>query len=197
MVLFSSHKRFRFFVLGILFFLVAFFAGFFAGNVWNVRGAVVNQDGNVDIVKVLDLYSKTRSPEVNFDQFWQIWDRVKEKYVDASVDDVALFYGALGGLVQGIDDPYSVYLPPVKAEEFAKDLSGEFEGIGAEIGKRGGQLVVIAPLPGSPAQISGLRAGDKIYAIDAAETYDMTLEEAVLKIRGPKGTAVVLTVSHD
>jgi carboxyl-terminal processing protease len=102
----------------------------------------------------------------------------------------------LQGLVSGLNDPYSVYFKPELAEEFSKGLEGEFDGIGAEIGKKGDVLTVIAPLPGSPAEKAGLLAGDKIFMIDGVETFQMTVEEAVLKIRGKKGTVVVLTIVH-
>ncbi len=76
-------------------------------------------------------------------------------------------------------------------------MSGEFEGIGAEIGIRDEQLTIIAPLPSSPAEQAGIRAGDKIFAIDGEDTFGITVEEAVQKIRGEGGTPVVLTISHN
>jgi len=121
---------------------------------------------------------------------------VKEKYVDQPVDGVDLFYGSMEGMIRGLDDENSVFLPPKKAEEFVKDLSGEFEGIGAEIGMRDGRLAVVAPLPGSPAELAGLRSGDKILKINGEDVFDISLDEAVSRIRGPKNTEVVLTVLH-
>lgn len=177
--------------------IVAFGAGVFFGQANAIKEEVSGQSGSVDIAKVLNLYAKTRSAEVNFDQFWDVWDMVKEKYVSQPVDDVELFYGAIEGMVKGLDDPYSVYLPPTDAEEFAKDLAGEFEGIGAEIGIRSGQLTVISPLPGSPAEKAGLKSGDSIFAIDKKETFGMSLEAAVSMIRGPRGTTVALTVLRE
>ena len=181
----------------LVFFILVFGGGLFIGRVWSIQDQVVDENGAVEINKVLDLYSKTRSPEVDFKQFWDVWNLVKEKYVVQPVDDVDLFYGALQGLVAGLDDPYSVYFPPVEAEEFAKDLSGEFEGIGAEIGLRDGQLTVVAPLRGSPAEIAGLKPGDKIFAINGDDVFGVSLDEAVKKIRGKKGTEVALTVTQN
>jgi len=184
--------------VGVIIGLIVFFVvGFYSGMTYGVRAYVSSDSGEVDISKVLNLYSKSRSSEVDFDQFWEVWDDVKARYVNQPVDDVDLFYGALEGLVQGLDDPYSMYMPPVEAEEFAKDLSGEFEGIGAEIGIESGQLTIISPLPSSPAEQAGVLPGDKIYAIDGEETFDMTLQQAVQKIRGEGGTTVVLTISHN
>jgi carboxyl-terminal processing protease len=192
----DSTKKYSIFAL-LTFFILVFGAGLFIGRVWTIQNQVVDENGEVEINKVLDLYSKTRSSEIDFEQFWDLWDMVKEKYVVQPVDDVDLFYGAMQGLVSGLDDPYSVYFPPIEAEEFAKDLSGEFEGIGAEISLRGGQLTVVAPLKGSPAELAGLKPGDKIFGINGEETFDMGIDEAVKKIRGPKGTEVTLTVTSN
>lgn len=186
-------KRFAV-VIGLL---VFFGAGIFVGSYYSVQDYVTDESGQIEIAKVLDLYGKTRSSDISFDQFWDVWNLVKSKYVDQPVTEVDLFYGAIQGLVSGLDDPYSAYFPPVDAKEFAKDLAGEFEGIGAEIGLRDNQLAIVAPLPGSPAEKAGLRAGDKIFAIDGEDTFDMSLDEAVLTIRGKKGTTVVLTISRN
>ena len=177
--------------------LIVFGSGIFFGSYYGVKQYVSGDDGQVEISKILDLYGKTRSEDVSFDQFWDVWNMIKAKHVDQPVSDVDLFYGALSGLVSGLDDPYSTYFPPEEAKEFARDLAGEFEGIGAEIGVHDGQLTIVAPLPQSPAEKAGLRAGDTIFAIEGKDTSNMTLEEAVLNIRGKKGTTVVLTISHD
>ncbi|MBI4993086.1 MAG: S41 family peptidase [Candidatus Magasanikbacteria bacterium] len=175
----------------------SFGAGLFLGKVWQVKDFVSDEKGDIEIIKVLNLYSKSRSSSADFEQFWSLWNKVKEKFVDQPVDDVKLFYGALQGVVSGLEDPYSMYFPPKQAEEFAEELSGEFEGIGAEIGIKEKQLIIIAPLSGSPAEKAGIKSGDKIYLIDGEETYGLSLDKAVAKIRGPKGTAVKLTISHD
>lgn len=189
----NKFRRVGFAVLAV--FIFSF--GFLAGMIYDVKKEIFNKDGDVEITEVIDLYSKTRSPEVNFDQYWSIWDKIKKNYVDQPVDEVSLFYGSLKGLVDGLNDPYSVYFPPDKAKEFARDLAGEFEGIGAEIGLRDGQLTIIAPLVGSPAEKAGLKVGDKVLAIDGEDTYGLSLDEAISKIRGEKGTEVVLTITRD
>lgn len=187
-----EHKTIKRIGIAILV-VVAFFAGMGVTSYKTVE-QLLSTEGEIDIVKVVDLYSKTRSPNVSFDQYWEVWDTLKEKYVDQPVSDVDLFYGSLKGLVGGLDDPYSAYFPPKQAKDFTESLSGEFDGIGAEIGLRDEQLTIVAPLPSSPAELSGLLPGDIILAIDEFETFGISLEEAVTKIRGKKGTEVVLTI---
>ena len=151
--------------------------------------------------KVLGKYSQ--SPEskltqdVDFDLFWEVWDILEEEYVDSDkLNEKDMFYGALRGMVSSLGDPYTVFMNPITAHEFAEDLAGTFEGIGAEIGIRNEILTIIAPLPGMPAEKSGLRAGDKVYAIDGESTMNISIDEAVNKIRGPGGTEVILTISR-
>lgn len=133
----------------------------------------------------------------DFEEFWTVWNHIKERYVKGDVTDRDLFYGSLRGLVSSLEDPHSVFFPPAEAEQFSKDISGEFEGIGAEIGLKNEQLVVVSPLIGSPAESAGLRAGDKILAIDKTSTIGMDTFTAVSKIRGASGTPVVLNIGRD
>jgi carboxyl-terminal processing protease len=175
--------------------LFIFSAGVFVGQFWTLKTTLSTQN-SVDIVKVINLYAKSRSSTADFNQFWDIWKMVKDRYVSQPVDDVKLFYGAMQGMVAGLDDPYSVYFPPQKAQEFARDLSGELEGIGAEVGMKGDYIIVIAPLPQSPAEKAGLKPGDKILAVNGKETFGMAVDDAIKLIRGPKGTTVKLTITH-
>lgn len=187
-----SQKKYIF--VGVMVGILIFMGGIAAGRAWELRHSLLGDDGSVEITEVLNVYAKTRSSSVDFNQFWDIWDKIKQNHVTQPVDEVALFYGALQGMVAGLDDPYSVYFPPKKAEEFTKDLSGEFDGIGAEIGIEDDVLTVISPLPGSPSEKAGLKTGDAILAIDGDEKPTASVEEAIAKIRGKKGTTVVLTI---
>ena len=137
------------------------------------------------------------SEDVNFQVFWEVWDTIQKTYVDRPIPETKLFYGALAGQVASLGDPYSVFLDPDTAQKFASELASEFDGIGAEIGIKKGILTVISPLPDSPAEKSGLMAGDKIYKIDDKESAPCSINQAVSLIRGKAGTVVTLTVIRE
>lgn len=176
---------------------LSFGAGILFGMAIDLHADVLRKADEGAVMKVFNLYSNARPDEADFNQFWTIWDKVKGKYAAQPVDDEKLFYGALEGMVRGLNDPYSVYFPPKEAEEFARDLAGKLEGIGAEIGVKDNIIVIIAPLPESPAERAGLKAGDKVLLINGEETVGLTLDKAVSKIRGPAGTSVTLTIARD
>ena len=136
--------------------------------------------------------------DLDFSLFWEAWHKIQQEYVDpGDIDTQELIYGAIAGMVESLEDPYTVFFSPKDTKRFLEDVGGSFEGIGAEIGIREGQLQIIAPLEGTPAQRIGLRPGDMIIRIDGASTMDITVEEAVTLIRGAKGTEVTLTIMRD
>ncbi len=139
------------------------------------------------------------SPEdLDFSLFWEVWHKIQEGYIKADEIDVQeLIYGAISGMVKSLGDPHTIFFTPEETKTFLEDISGRFEGVGMEIGIREGQLQVIAPLEGTPAQKAGLRPGDKIIKIEDISTVDITIEEAVTLIRGPKGTEVTLTIMRN
>ncbi len=174
----------------IVFVLVtgAFYFGLDAGRkqpeIILVQGVVNLEEGNRE--------------EIDFNNFWKTWNIIKSKYVDIEeVDNQDLVYGAISGLVKALKDPNSTFMPPSDAKRFGEDISGEFSGIGAEIGIRNEQLVIIAPLKDTPADSAGLRSGDKILKIDDKITSNLNINEAVKIIRGERGTAVVLTIMRN
>lgn len=152
--------------------------------------------GRLGIVLNKGAIPEELSRDVDFNQFWEVWNLVRTQYVRQPVSEVKLFHGAISGMVGALGDPYSVYLEPVTAEKFSKELSGTFDGIGAEIGIKNERVTIISPLPDSPAERAGLRPGDVVLAIDGADTAGMTIDAAVSKIRGPKGTKVKLTIGR-
>lgn len=134
--------------------------------------------------------------DVDFTIFWDVWHDLKTGFYDQPVPEKKLFYGALKGMAEALADPYTTYFEPVTAEEFMTSLKGEFSGIGAEIGSKDGELQIIAPLPDSPANRAGVRARDLIIKIDGIDSLSMPIDEAVQRIRGPKGTTVSLLLGR-
>jgi carboxyl-terminal processing protease len=124
-----------------------------------------------------------------------VYDVLNRKF-DGTLDQEKLLEGAKAGLVAASGDPFTSYLPKAAAKALEDDLSGTLSGIGAEIAIKNQHLTVVAPLADSPADKAGLRAGDIIGAIDGKDPSGLSLDEAVAKIRGTKGTTVKLTVVH-
>ena len=135
---------------------------------------------------------------IDFNVFWEAWKVIQDKYVKAGeIENQDLVYGAVSGLIDSLKDPNSVFMPPSDAKKFGEDISGEFSGIGAEIGIKNDQLIIIAPLKGTPADRAGLKPGDKILKVDDKLTQGLSVDEAIKIIRGKKGTEVILTISRD
>lgn len=136
---------------------------------------------------------------VDFKLFWDTWDLVSRSYIDKkAIDPEKLFYGAISGMVAALGDPYTVFLAPQQQRFSKEELNGSFEGVGIELGfNKDKRLVVMAPLPDTPADKMGVKAADLIVKIDDKDTANMTLPEAVANIRGPKGTEVALTIFRE
>jgi carboxyl-terminal processing protease len=136
--------------------------------------------------------------EVDMSLFWQTWNAIEEKYVDKNNLDIQkIIYGAIGGMVDSLGDPYTTFFTPEDSKNFKDDVKGSFEGVEMEVGIRNGQLQVVAPLEDTPAQRAGLRAGDKILEVEGTSTAGMSTDEAVSLIKGEKGTSVTLLISRD
>src|SRR3989338_3093857 len=134
---------------------------------------------------------------VDFSVFWQAWEKLKEEHVSgAEAKNQDLVYGAISGMVDSLKDPNTNFFPPEDSKKFEEDVNGSFGGIGAEIGIRDDQLVIVAPLKGSPAERAGLKSGDKILKVDDKVTAGMKVNDAVKIIRGEIGAKVVLMISR-
>jgi carboxyl-terminal processing protease len=151
------------------------------------EGEVVNQSRLYDGIE----------DDVDFGTFWDVWDVLRQTYYDQPVSEKELFYGAMEGMLNALNDPYSTFFDPELTEEFNQEITGTFFGIGAEIGEEDDVIVVVAPLSGSPAEAAGVRAGDYILAVDGEDIIGYSVHEAVRIIRGEEGTDVVLTLARD
>lgn len=171
-----------------LFVLGAFLAGLFIGRLNSPQQ--VSGDG------VSGLYTDQLSGQ-DFSLFWNVWDIVDDKFILKPVDQTKLLHGAIDGMIKSLDDPYSAYMDPDETKKFKEQLEGNFEGIGAELTSEDGLLKIVSVLNGTPAESAGIEDGDVIVKIDGEETFDITVYDAVAKIRGEKGTEVVLSVARE
>jgi carboxyl-terminal processing protease len=178
--------------------LIIFVLGFFVGKMG--PSYVQNKDSSIDI--------KT---------FWKVWDILDNEFVTTQHKDKLgqeisttstseysglskeerRIYGAIKGMVDSEEDPYTTFFTPEEAKSFETEIKGSFDGIGMEVGKKDGVITVIAPLPGSPSEKAGMKTGDKVIRINDKTTLDMSVDEAVKMIRGPKGTEVIIQVYRD
>jgi carboxyl-terminal processing protease len=150
------------------------------------------------------------SDEAAFQPFWDVYAAIRDRYALEPVDRKALIEGAIKGMVGAVGDPYSTYLTPEEYRNTLQDISGEFEGIGAEIGTVNAagettdcalfgpdcRLVIVAPLDGSPASRAGLKPGDVVAKVDGSTLDGLSPDQARDRIRGKKGTQVVLTIER-
>lgn len=141
---------------------------------------------------------------VDLSLFWNVWGRLKQSYLDqGALDTKKMVYGAIKGMTEALDDPYTSFLPPADNTRSKEDLSGEFSGVGIQLGFVDKTLAVMAPLPDNPAIKAGIKAGDLILNIKDEnkgidkDTQGINLAEAMDLIRGKKGQPVTLTILHD
>ena len=142
-----------------------------------------------------------------FAPFWDVWDSITKSYV-GEVDQEKLVQGAIDGMIGALGDPYSSYMSPEELKRARESIGGEFSGVGAEVTTRPTdagsttcttigptcRMVVVAPIDGSPAERAGIRSGDVVTAVDGTSVDGETLDQAIARIRGPKGSTVVLTL---
>lgn len=146
------------------------------------------------------IINKERSKDstLDFSLFWKAWDYLEEKYIDSEeLDAKKMLYGAINGMFSATEDPYTIFLSPEENKKFDEEITGRFEGLGVELGVKNKILTVIAPLEGTPAEKAGLRPGDKVLEVDDKNTSEMTIDEAISKMRGPRGTEVKLTIFRE
>jgi carboxyl-terminal processing protease len=178
--------------------IIIFGLGFFVG------------DGGV-------FWNKVKASNVDIDTFWKVWNILDNQFVTTSHKDklgqeiasttIGEFdnmskeerriYGAIKGMVDSEQDPYTTFFTPEEASSFETEIKGSFDGIGMEVGKKDGIITVISPISGSPAEKAGIKTGDKIVKINDTTTLDIGVDEAVKIIRGPKGTFVNIQVYRE
>lgn len=174
----TTNKKIILSVVLVLMLALFFSAGFFVGNKTAYH---VPQPGTLD-----------------FSLFWDAYNKLTQNYISPEkFDEQKIIYGSIEGMTKSLGDPYTSFFNPKQAKMFKDDLSGSFDGIGAEIGIKKDLLTIISPLDGSPAQRTGLKAGDIIAKINGQDSTNMTTDEAVSLIRGKKGTEVTLSIFRE
>lgn len=173
--------------------LIAFFGGYYFG----VNKIALDWHNYNPVLSVVGKEPPAGIINVDFNPFWNVWQKLLVNYYDKSkLDQQKMLNGAISGMVQSLGDPFTLYLPPVQNNNFKQGLAGQFSGIGAELGTKDKDIIIIAPLDGSPAEKTGIKAGDIILKVNGQSTAGWDLSKTVEQIRGPKGTSVVLTVIH-
>jgi carboxyl-terminal processing protease len=192
-------RGYKLFKKAIVFFLIlfligwAFWLGYERGK--NAFSSAIQSESALTPEESIVLNKNSPDKTVDFALFWKVWNILKDKYVErGGLDANKLLYGAIDGMLAASGDPYTTFFDPKENKEFQEGISGTFEGIGAEMGIKNEILTIISPLEGMPAEKAGLMAGDRILKINNENTINMSLESAVSKIRGPKGTEVKLTI---
>jgi carboxyl-terminal processing protease len=171
----EQNQRRRFWMLGPMV-MVALLFGVLIGKGWERTGHAT------------ETYEELRT-------FSEVLTQVQKNYVDdTKVKD--LVQGAIRGMLSTLD-PHSAYMTPEMYKEMQVETKGEFGGVGIQIGVKENRLAVIAPIDGTPAQRAGIKAGDYITKVNDESTKDLSLMDAVQKMRGPKGTKVNLTIQRD
>lgn len=191
-------KHIRNFFLIVSFGLLVFAGGYQTAR---IQGGKVD---NAIVKKFVGLPTDGAVTAADFSKFWEVWKRLENSYVDPSKLDYAnMTWGAMKGLSQSLDDPYTQYLPPKENKQASEDLNGAFYGVGIELGYKESTLAVVSPIANSPAEKAGVKAGDLILHIKDEkklldiDTRDMSLPTAVTYIRGEKGTPVILTLYRE
>lgn len=181
-------------------FLIVFV--FSAGYFFGIKGYTSSLNNYPNVVLTREKPEELQ--DLNFSLFWNVWDTLKNKYYDKDkLIEAKMVYGAIKGMVSGVGDPYTIFLEPSDNKMVEDDLKGGFEGVGIQIGFKGTQLAVIAPLTGSPADKAGIKPGDLILGIkDENKNIDrttdgITLPDAVSAIRGPRNSTVVLYILRE
>lgn len=181
-----SLKTVRNLILGLAFLLLVFGAGYKLG------------ERRAPQLSLPEASAPSSFSNVDFSLFWDVWGRLEKSYIDKkALKPQEMVWGAISGMVASLNDPYTVFLNPSQQKETKEDLSGSFEGIGAQLGIKENRIVVVAPLKDTPAEKAGLKPSDWIVKVDGKETSNWTLPQAVSKIRGQKGTKVKLTILHE
>ncbi|SMF57162.1 carboxyl-terminal processing protease [Priestia filamentosa] len=168
-----------------------------AGGAGTYAGLQFFNDGNssLSVASISDSGQESASTKAEFEKIEKVYNTLSEKYYK-DVDEDKLLEGAIDGMVKSLDDPYSTYMDKKTAEQFTQSLDSSFQGIGAEVSMVNEKVTIVSPFKGSPAEKAGIKANDQILQINGKSVEGLDLSQAVLKIRGKKGSTVNIQVQR-
>src|ERR1035437_3465285 len=182
----NNRKKLSVAVLLVIALIIAFYSGRNVGMHASLDAGLKNSPTETQLIS-----------DEKFSSFWKVWRLLDQKYVAAaSSTPQDKVYGAIKGLAESTGDPYTMFFPPEEAKMFQSDIAGNFEGGGMEIDVKDKVLTVVTPLKNSPAEKADVRSGDLIIKINGKDTTNLTVNEAVRIIRGPKGSTVKLMIAR-
>ena len=154
-------------IVSLLVLLIVFFVGAYMGQKGSLASSSINIPDNISVTNE------------QFDPFWKVWKILSEKYVAATTtDSQKRIWGAIQGLTASQGDPYTVFFPPEESAMFKSDISGNFEGVGMEIGLKDGIITVVAPIKGSPADLAGIKTGDNAGSVFFSRISESRMESS-------------------
>jgi len=155
-----------------------------------------NHPKNIIVQGATNISSTVADAPADFSVFWQAWQDINDFYLRTpSTTNETKLQGSVAGLINSLGDPYSEYFSPQDNQQFQQNITGDFGGIGAELGANNqGIVVVISPIKGTPAERAGLKPEDQIIAVNGTSTEGMTVDQVVNMIRGPENTPVTLSI---
>ena len=181
-------RKFQRILITVLIAIGFFYGGYYFGK----RGFVFEVRKDPPKIEITNKFPP--DGKLDFSLFWEVWDLLNSTYLERPIDQKKMMYGAISGMVNSLGDPYTSFLPPDVNESFMDSMGGRYEGIGAELSLKDGNLIIVSPFDGSPAKNAGAKPGDKILQIDDKSTAGMDVSEAVALIRGDSGTTVKLVL---
>jgi len=178
----------------IIIILGSFSGGFLVGNAFPLLNPINETPTPISIQNQSISTSNSEELDQLFAPFWETWNYVLDQYVDQPVDQTIMMRGAISGMLESLGDPHTSYMDPEMFRQQNTPLQGEYEGIGAWVDVTGEYVIIISPMPGSPAEKQGLKPDDQVIAVDGEDMAGVEGNLVLRKILGEAGTDVTLTI---
>jgi carboxyl-terminal processing protease len=186
------------FILLLIALIIIIFGSFSGGFLVGQAFPLLNQDNTTATTTTLtnSTFSPSPSEELDtlFQPFWETWNYVNDQYVDQPVDQTIMMRGAISGMLESLGDPHTSYMDPEMFRQQNTPLQGEYEGIGAWVDVTGEYIIIISPMPNSPAEKQGLKPDDQVIAVDGEDMTGIEGNLVLRRILGEAGTDVTLTI---